>query len=169
MERRFIFVLARRAIGRIIKDSAGVLYWDHMFVVKSHRRSGLGTEIIKFAASHLAEWPALDIRHQSKVAQRIAVSLGYNKIGKSDRYLGCELWIQQRRMGNFPASGLRIISTVSYYGKKRRTEVHYLCEKNDPRHPSERQRGRQSNPPPHRTSPRNRAVVTGERHSVGRK
>ena len=125
---RFVLVLPGKAVACLVRDAEGVLYWDYVRVRERCRRSGIGTELVKLAAAYLRRWPLLDIRCQSKVAQRIAARLGYRRIGRSQRYLSCDLWVRDSQSKDLPSSRLMIINIVPYQGMHWRTEVLYLRE-----------------------------------------
>lgn len=126
MDKRVTLVLPGKAFARLIQESPEFVYFDHMAVAKAHRKTGICTEFVKFAAAHYERWPELDIRHQSTVAQRVAKNLGYLPVGRSQRYLACGLWLKPLPQSGLPRSRLRIRSRVAYENASRLTEVLYL-------------------------------------------
>jgi hypothetical protein len=118
-------VLPRRATARLIQESNELVYFDHMAVTRRYRKTGICTAFVKFAAAYLGCWPELDIRHQSTVAQRVASNLGYSKVGRSDRYHGCALWLMKEARES-PQSSLVVKRRVFFPREGGLTEVLYL-------------------------------------------
>lgn len=86
-------ILKDIAFCRIQKDlNNDIHYIDSLFVKKPFRRRGIGTDIVMHACYILGDWPDMDIRSISTVAERIAVTLGYEIYSVSERYKACYLW-----------------------------------------------------------------------------
>jgi hypothetical protein len=119
-------VLPGRAVARLIQESSDVIYFHYMAVRRPYRKTGICTEFVKLTASYFGRWPELDIRHQSKVAQRVARNLGYFKVGLSQRYIACELWVKAAPKRELPQSILRIKSQTTYESPRQATIVLYL-------------------------------------------
>jgi hypothetical protein len=126
MNKRVTLVLPGKAVAKLIQESEEQIYFDYMAVTRLDRRTGICTEFVKFTADRFKKWPELDIRHQSRVAQRVAKNLGYTKVGRSLRYLACELWLKEEPRSELPQSRLRVKSRVAYRNGGRLTEVLYL-------------------------------------------
>lgn len=126
MSKKVTLVLPGKAVAKLIQEPVEQIYFDYMAVARLYRRTGICTEFVKFAAGRFGRWPELDIRCQSTVAQRVAKNLGYIKVGRSLRYLACELWLKEEPQRELPRSRLRVKSRVAYGNGERLTEVLYL-------------------------------------------
>ena len=123
--------MATKAVARLTHEPEGRVFFDYMAVDRRHRKNGICTEFVKFSAQHFSLWPELDIRVQSKVAQRVAIKLGYKKIGRSERYLGCELWVRENSDALLPDSFLEIKTEKTFGRDGHLTTVLYLRVKSE--------------------------------------
>jgi hypothetical protein len=126
LENKYTFVLPGKAVARLVQESSGLVYFDHMEVFRSYRKNGICTEFVRFAIEYFKRWPELDIRHQSKVAQRVAKAMGYRKAKRSERYHACELWLASRPAAELPQSRLFLKRAVTFKAADRSTVVLYL-------------------------------------------
>lgn len=131
MENRFSLLIQGRANSRIIKPGGQPGYFRSLYVEPSHRRKGYGLELMKFAIQYTGEFLEMDIRRQSKVAQRNAARLGYRKIGPSERFIECELWRHPDPRSELPRSRLHLLKRVRYRRADGRTDVLYLSNSLD--------------------------------------
>jgi hypothetical protein len=126
--RRLTFIVPGKALARLIQEPNGLVFFDYMSVLRKHRKNGICTEFIRFTAAYCGRWPELDIRYQSKVAQRVATYLGYRKIGRSERYRGCALWAIGKKDKNpqLPSTRMEVRARRLFRKKDDTTEVLYL-------------------------------------------
>lgn len=126
MERRHVLMFRTVGYARIIELAKQKHYFDSMFVREGYRRKGIATALFRFAISHFGRYPELDIRWQSRVAQRIALKHGYRQVGKSERYSHCNTWRHPNEDRIEMESILTIIGQRLHEGGDRHTTIYYL-------------------------------------------
>jgi GNAT superfamily N-acetyltransferase len=127
MEYCVTFLVQGRASARIIKLDGEPGYFDSLYVNPRYRRRGYGFELMKFALQHSQEFLEMDILRRAKACQRNAAKIGYQRTGEaSQRYVGCDLWRYCGVRRPLPVSSFCLLSSVTYEGKKGKTEVLYL-------------------------------------------
>jgi GNAT superfamily N-acetyltransferase len=131
MTDRFTLLIQGRARCQLIKAKGEPGYFHSIRVEPRYRRRGFGLELIKFALQYTREFLEMDIRYQSKVAQRHAARLGYRKIGTSERYAGCELWRHYNQKSKLPTSKLQLLKAMRFKRTDGKTVVLYLSSSVD--------------------------------------
>lgn len=126
LTRQVSLIVPRKAFARLIQRAEGVVFFDDLYVAPRFRRRGYASELILFALEYLDTFPEMDIRHSSRAVQRIARRLGYKKLGPSNRYAGCALWIPGRGPAKVPQSRFAPANCVDYKRVDGVTQVLYL-------------------------------------------
>lgn len=125
-EDRFSFVIPRRAVFRVIVPKGESGFVRIVRVQRAFQRNGYATKLFAFATRYVDEVLELDIKVQSRVAQRIACRMGYRRVGPSKRFFSCDLWASTVSVASFPWPRLELVSNRTYRRKTGRTEVIYL-------------------------------------------
>ena len=123
---KLTLILKGRAIVQVVREPDGIYCFENLRVSPRYRRRGYATELLKFAIQRLGEFPDVDVHRSSKVAQRIVRRLGYEQVGSSRRFGGCDLWTYDRGRSGLAPSSLAPIRTVRYTANGTCTEVVYL-------------------------------------------
>jgi hypothetical protein len=126
VEKRTTFLVSRRAICQVIQPSNEPGFFHELRIQPKFRRRGYGLELLKFALQFTGEFLEMDIRYQSKVAQRLASRLKYQRVEKSVRYRGCDLWRYFGEDRTLPSSALVAQRVTSYDMARGQTLVVYL-------------------------------------------
>ena len=101
MKRVIVFIVPQKAYARLQRDSpTSAFYFDSLYVREHVRKRGIGTRLLLHAMNIIGEYPELDIRKISHVAQRIASKAGYQIVSDSTRYRGCSLWQNAKTFRN---------------------------------------------------------------------
>lgn len=125
---KHVFIIPKKAYARLLREDGNTYYFDSLYVRESYRRQGIGTGLLKQVICYIQNYPELDIRKISSVAQRIAKKAGYKKQKESDRYFACELWTCSRKRINAD-SPYMVSSTNKYRSPKITTRIYYLKTK----------------------------------------
>ncbi len=127
----YSLVIKGIAFCRLQKDKGSTaIYIDSIFVRKDYRKKGIGTKLFLHACFIANQWPEMDVRSISLVAERMVEKKGYKLISKSERYHGCYLWINKEPFTSF-APLFKTISKIKYFGKKKCNTTFFLAENID--------------------------------------
>ena len=125
VSKQVTLVVQKRAYARILRG-ASATYIDDIYVNRRYRRRGYASQLLQFAMRQFPEPIELDIRHQSKVLQRIATRFGYEKREPSLRYPGCVRWVPTDACQRTPEPSLAVSGHREYTSDVGTTIVLYL-------------------------------------------
>ncbi len=127
MHKRIIFYVPAMAICRVEFPNPGRPYFGHIETWAQYRRRGCCTSLLSFVLEYLGFAPEMDIRNQSTVMKRVALSVGYERVGVSKRFRYCSDWVREAdSVEVVPRHNVCVVARREFWSEKGTTLLLYL-------------------------------------------
>jgi hypothetical protein len=125
--RSITFYVPQVAVCRVDFPDSGRPYFRHIETWVRHRRKGYCTSLVSFVFEYTGLPPEMDIRNQSTVMKHVAFSLGYDRVGVSERFGYCSRWVRNSNIVNIvPRHSGRVIGWRKFGSDKGSAVVLYI-------------------------------------------